>query len=218
MKKLLSIAILATVVLSSCYKGRLKGEGQITTDTRTVSTFYTLESDGETTVVVYPSNTNKIVVSGYQNLVPAFETNVTGEKLTLKFKDKYVNVRNNNIRVTVYTTQLNMARINGSGNITISDSLNTKTMQAEINGSGSISFGKNSFDKLEMKINGSGNINAYQAISKYVDARISGSGDIYTTATETLIAKISGSGNINYSGNPQSVYTDISGSGKVRRN
>jgi hypothetical protein len=218
MKKLLSIAVLATVLLSSCYKGRLKGEGPITTDTRMVSTFYTLESNGEADVVVYPSSANKIVVSGYQNLVPAFETNVIGEKLTLKFKDKYINVRNNNIKVTVYTTQLSVARINGSGNITIGDSLTTKTMQAGINGSGSISFGKNSFDRLEMKIEGSGNINAYQAVSKYADARISGSGDIYTTVTETLNAKISGSGNINYSGNPQLVNTDISGSGKVRKN
>lgn len=218
MKKLLSIAVLSTVLLSSCYKTRLKGEGSIVEDSRNVSSFYTLQSDGSTDVQIYASKTNKVVVSGYQNLVPVFETNVSGDKLTLKFKEKYINVRNNNIKVTVYTTNLNMVRINGSGNITIGDSLASKTMQAEINGSGNMYFGKNLFNEMDLHVNGSGNINAYQAAGKTVTANISGSGNIKTTVLETLNAKISGSGDIEYSGNPTSVNINTSGSGKVRKN
>lgn len=218
MKNLAGLLLLSTIAFTSCHKARLRGEGAVVSETRTVSSFYTVELDGESNAEIIPSNTNKVVVTGYQNLVPVFETNVSGEKLTLKFRDKYINVRNNNIKVLVYTTQVSVARINGSGNIQIGDSLKTTNMQADINGSGNLYFGKNKFDKLEMRISGSGNISAYNAVSKYVDAHISGSGDIQTTVTETLNAHISGSGDINYSGNPYTVNLDVSGSGKVRKN
>ncbi len=218
MKKLLSLAVLFTVLLSSCYKSRLKGNGAIVSDTRYLSNFYTVELDGQADVEVIPSNTNKVIVSGYQNLVPAFETNVSGEKLNLKFKDKYINVNNNNIKVAVYTTQASVFRINGSGNVSIFDSLNAANVQAEINGSGNIYFGNNSFDKLELRVNGSGNISGYQASAKYVDARISGSGSIETTVTENLNVHISGSGDLHYKGNPGTINTDITGSGKVHKN
>ncbi|MBS1771909.1 MAG: DUF2807 domain-containing protein [Bacteroidetes bacterium] len=217
MKKLLSIAVLSTVFFTSCYKGRLKGEGSIISDTRSISSFYTLQSDGEADVEVIASNSNKVVVTGYQNLVPAFETNVSGDKLTLRFKEKYINVRNNNIKVTVYSTNVNMVRINGSGRIIVGDSIKSKTMMADINGSGDIGFGKNAFDDLNLHVSGSGNISAYPATSKTVTAEISGSGDIQTTVTETLNAKISGSGDIDYMGNPVNVNLNISGSGKVHK-
>jgi hypothetical protein len=217
MKKLLSIAALSCIALTSCHKNRIKGEGAIVSETRSLPSFYTLQSDGDAQVQVYASNTNKVTVTGYQNLVPVFETNVSGSKLTLKFRDNYYNVRNNNISVTVYTTDVNMVRVNGSGNMTIGDSLKSKTMQAEINGSGNMYFGKNSFDNLSLRVVGSGDISAYQAVSKYVTAEISGSGNIQTTATESLAAKISGSGDISYSGNPKNLSLDISGSGKIKR-
>ncbi len=217
MKKLLVLAALATITLASCSKTRLKGSGSTVSDTRYVSSFHTLQADGDVDVDVFPSNENKVVVTGYSNLVPVYETNVSNDKLTLKFRDNYINVRNNNIHITVYTSDVNMVRVNGSGNMTVQDSIRSKTLQAEINGSGNMTIKNNHFESMELKISGSGNINAQQSKGDYVYARISGSGSIDVTVGRYLNAKISGSGDINYRGTLESIDTDISGSGKVRK-
>lgn len=219
MKRVIFLSIvLSTIVFTSCSKMRLKGEGSILSETRTLEAFTEIEANGSTDVEVIPSSTNSVVVTGYQNLVPVYETKVKGGKLVLEYKRGYINVRNNNIKVTVYTASLNKAYLNGSGNIAFRDSLTSGSISAEINGSGNMNFGASVFQTAKYKINGSGNINARAAVAENVTAEISGSGDMDITATKSLDAEISGSGTIDYWGNPTVLETDISGSGKVRKN
>lgn len=219
MKRIIFLGLtLSALAFSSCSKVRLKGEGSILSETRQLENFTEVEANGSTDVEIIPSATNSVIVTGYQNLIPAYDTRVRDGRLILEFKKGYINVRNNNIKVTVYTTATNRALLNGSGNIHFADDLNTNSMSVDINGSGNVFIGNNNFTTAHYKINGSGNINAKLAIAENVTAKISGSGDIDLTATKSLIAKISGSGSIDYWGNPSVVETDISGSGKVRKN
>ncbi|MBL7682659.1 MAG: DUF2807 domain-containing protein [Flavipsychrobacter sp.] len=217
MKKLAAVAFLATIAFTSCSKHRIKGEGSIVSETRSLPAVTTVNLNGSEDLEVIPSKENKIVVSGYQNLVPVFKTNTSGNTLNLEFQDKYFNIRNNNIKLTLYTTDVNNIKLNGSGNITIKDSLKTNSLDVNINGSGNVYMYNNYIENLALRINGSGNINARQATGKYVYAKISGSGDMEITVQEKLDAHISGSGTIKYWGSPSSVNTDISGSGKVRK-
>jgi len=217
MKKVFAIAALSIIAFSSCSKHRIKGEGSIISETRNTSGFSTVKLNGSEDVEIIPSKESKIIVSGYQNLVPVFKTNVSGSTLNLEFENNYFNVRNNNIKVTVYTTGISKIDINGSGNITLRDSLKTDRLRMEINGSGNIYTYNNYIENVELDINGSGNINARNTTGKYVYAEISGSGDAEITVQEKLDVKINGSGSVKYWGNPGTVNTDISGSGKVRK-
>lgn len=218
MKLLVSVSILMIAALfSSCRKGSLKGEGSIVSETRTLASFTEFESSGDFDIEVYPGDENKAVVSGYQNLVPAFETRVSNGKLKLQFERKYINVRNNNIRVTLYVKQLNNAALNGSGNILLHPGIVSDDLTAEINGSGDINIETNTFERAYYKINGSGKINARPCTVQHATTRISGSGDINLTAEQSLRVKISGSGSVNYWGSPEVVETDIDGSGKVNK-
>jgi hypothetical protein len=219
MKRIIFLSlVLSTIAFASCSKLRLKGEGSILSETRQLETFTGIEANGSTDVEVVPSSSNSVVITGYQNLIPVYETKVKGGKLVLEYKRGYINVRNNNIKVIVYTTSMNSAYLNGSGNITFRDSLTSRSMSVEINGSGDMSFGANAFQTAKYKINGSGNINARAAVAENVTAEISGSGDMDITVTQSLKAEISGSGTIDYWGNPAILEKDISGSGKVRKN
>lgn len=65
----------------------------------------------------------------------------------------------------------------------------------------------------EIDISGSGKYNAGDLRSETVDAEISGLGDATVWATDTLDA--SGSGSVNYYGNPR---TSFSGSGSWKLN
>jgi len=219
MKQLTTILLLSAtgIVFSSCHKHSIKGDGSVTSETRNVSSFHTVCANGDVEVRIHQSTDERVVVTGYSNLIPVYKTKVKDGKLTLEFEDGYWNVRNNNIRVDVYTNELSGVDLNGSGDIYVGAGIDGESLHAEINGSGEIEIASNTYDDLSLKVNGSGEIRARDAEADNADARISGSGKITLTVHNYLNAKISGSGTIDYSGNPERVDTEVSGSGKIRK-
>lgn len=219
MKKpvLIAITFLALSSAACNQEHRLRGEGDTITETRSISSFDKVDADGDVQVDVYPSTSNSIEVTGYANLVPVYETRVLGRTLRLKFEDRYWNIKHNNIRVKLYTSHVEQISMNGSGKITVHPGIPSDNLEMTINGSGNINIENNVFDVLRVRINGSGDVDAREGKADNVHAEISGSGKIEVTANERLDAKINGSGNIHYWGNPATVNTDINGSGKITR-
>lgn len=218
MKTIVTLSIaFCLLAFTSCRKYGLIGEGQVISETRTVPSYTSVNADGDVDVEIYQSNENKVIVTAYQNLIPVYETNVSGNTLSLHFKNGYWNVRHNNVHVTVYSTDVNNVIVNGSGKVVVKDGIKSKSMNARISGSGDITINENRFESMNLKISGSGNIKSRLAASDYVRAEISGSGGIETTVEQTLSAKISGSGDIDYWGNPVVSEANISGSGKIRK-
>jgi hypothetical protein len=219
MKRFVTFTLIAVTTLfaTSCRKGALRGHGNIESETRDLNSFSTIVASGSTDIEVYPSSENKVIVTGYANLVPVYGTEVRGNTLYLDFEPEYWNVMNNNIKVTLYTTDMNKVRLSGSGKVHIYEGLAANTMEIDISGSGDVTVDDNEFETFDCKVSGSGTINARYAICDEVYANISGSGDLDITVNELLEAKISGSGSIDYWGTPEVVNTDISGSGKVTK-
>lgn len=211
-------ALFSIVAFTSCRKETIRGGGSTTSETRELATFTSVQTDGSHDVVVYPSTTNRVVITGYSNLIPIFETNVSGGKLRLKFRDDYINIRNNNIKIELYTTDMSVFTINGSGKTIIKSGLTSSNMDLEINGSGDIDIDQNKFDNMNCKINGSGNINGRYCETDHASVRISGSGNVELTVLNNLDVKISGSGDVNYWGSASITNADISGSGKIKKN
>lgn len=104
-------------------------------------------------------------------------------------------------------------RINGSGDIEIGYIQSNKT-SVVINGSGDVEIaGKSQF--LECKINGSGDVDLEDLRSRFFKASIFGSGDISVSVDERLEAKIVGSGDIYYKGEPKNLSISTIGSGEL---
>lgn len=219
MKKIALLLVLAVslISVSSCSKRVLKGEGPIISETRSLADFDQIYCNGSIDLEVVASNRDEVTISGYQNLVPAYRTDVSSGKLYLEYDDEYINIRHDNLKVTVYTTGFEKLKLSGSGDVAIKSGINSDYMNIQISGSGNVRLTHNTFKTLITKINGSGNIYARDADSDEVYATISGSGDISVTALDLLDARISGSGDIDYWGNPASVTVDVSGSGRVRK-
>lgn len=158
-----------------------------------------------------------MTVTGYQNLLPVYETKVQGNTLYLQFRPDIYNVRNNNIKVNIQLPLLAYMRINGSGKINATGFANGDLLTGAINGSGDIFIGDSKYNKVTYTVNGSGNIKAASTTSTEAEAQISGSGNIELAVSNKLKASISGSGNIIYWGNPVTVETQVSGSGKITK-
>ena len=85
-----------------------------------------------------------------------------------------------------------------------------------MSGSGDITLSGTTKD-FDATISGSGDIEAYNLEADNVSATVSGSADIQVTAKKSIKARVSGSGDISYRGNPEKVDTKTSGSGDISK-
>jgi hypothetical protein len=120
------------------------------------------------------------------------------------------------IKYALTVKDLTGLAVSGSGSVGISR-LATTSLVTKISGSGMITA-TGTAENQDLDISGSGRYQADQLIGKTVKVVISGSGSADVHATEALDIHLSGSGTLTYSGNPQRVTQEISGSGKVIKN
>ena len=90
--------------------------------------------------------------------------------------------------------------VKGSGDIDVKN-VKATTVRTIISGSGDVNL-KGSAQWATLTVNGSGDISADKLTATNVVATVSGSGDISCYASKQLDAKVSGSGDIEYKGNP----------------
>lgn len=104
--------------------------------------------------------------------------------------------------------------ISGSGDAKL-DRLQAQDVRIELSGSGDIEA-SGTTERLDVSVPGSGDVRVDRLVARDVHADISGSGDVRVWATDSLVAEISGSGDIAYGGNPLQVEKNVSGSGEIR--
>jgi ArsR family metal-binding transcriptional regulator len=160
------------------------------------------------------------------------------DNLIIEFKQ---NMRNWNMRgndpLNVYITMSDLSRLNisSSGFIRTENKFKTDNLELKISGSGKMEIAadageinaiisgsgnirmKGSCDVLNPKISGSGKIDAEELEATSTFITISGSGNCTVNVIHSLDAKVSGSGNIYYTGNPNNVNSSISGSGRIKK-
>ena len=239
MKKLL-VALFALISLNSFAQRweTIKGNGVVKKETREVSDYTSLVSQGSMNVQIAYGNSNSIVVEADENLLPHIETVVENGKLLIRSK-KNVNLKSKS-KMVVYVsmTKINSLQLSGSGNINGDGAfINSGKTEIAVSGSGNIKLSFDSFNELDLALSGSGNMDLKGNAAKNIDASVSGSGNIECSnissndvvaklsgsgnikvyANNSIDAKISGSGNVYYKGNASNINSKIAGSGKVLR-
>lgn len=201
-------------VLLSCEKEKLTGSGPVQTENRNPGNFNSIKVSGSSRVTITAGAGFSVAVTGYSNLLPYYESTVSGSVLRLGYRDG-VNVKKDNIEVSITMPELRGLELSGSGEITTTGTFPAVSdFSAKISGSGHILFSQGTTQQFLSDISGSGNIYALGMVAQEADTRISGSGNTEITATNTLKATIAGSGKVYYQGTPV-ITTNISGSGAV---
>lgn len=234
MKNLIWIALGAfAILLSSCEPNCADGNGVIITQTRDVSAFTGVESNGDFEVNIYPGEESGVQVEAAENLMNLIITRVSDGELIIETRRGNCIRSSENIRVTVTVPDLNHVDLNGSGTVWC-DTLSTQNLEVDLDGSGTIrcisllvptlnmdltGSGKietdGTFTTVNTVIDGSGEIILYGE-SQTADLRINGSGTIAggELFTGTCYANITGSGAI-YTWVKDLLEVEISGSGNV---
>jgi hypothetical protein len=176
----------------------------------------------------------EISIQGDANLMDYIVTEIKGNKLVVKVEDGYNLKPSQTIVVTVPYESISSVSLAGSGDIEnfgmiesddfnvslagsgdINLNVSAKIIKSAIAGSGDIEL-RGSTKNLTTKIAGSGDFEGSNLESINVDAKITGSGSADVVCNGNLKARITGSGDVNYSGKPTNKDTKITGSGSVR--
>lgn len=216
--KTFTLTILALLIsFTSFSQDVIKGSGNTITQERTLGAFTSVSSTSSFEVNIVQGASQKVTISGYENLIDLVDLVVTDGKLRISFKksrNQYIN--NVNIEVNIVVPELNAITLSGSGDIDIENFKNSKSLKCNVAGSGNISFKNCSYTTSTFAVNGSGNINAFSLTTNDAAVTVNGSGNVDVNCTGNLDVSIAGSGNVNYSGDAK-VKQNIAGSGNVKK-
>lgn len=214
MRKILTLAAVVSV-FASCSKDVVHGDGNVITSERTLSNFSGVEVSGANNVYISYAPTVSVSVNGYENLVSHYITEVREGELHLHF-DNDVSVKNDNVQVFITMPSFNDLELSGSSSITATGTFNpVNELEISTSGDGDINIEDITVNEYEVNSSGNSTLSTLGVKAKTADVEISGSSTVTLSVENKLDVQISGSGTVSYKGEPGTVNSNISGSGKV---
>lgn len=243
MKKTILIlaALLLTISTANAQwwkNDRIKGNGEMTTQNRSVSSYDKVSLVGSMDVELISGKEGALKIQAESNLQEYITTEVSNGVLKISV-EKGVSLSpsmNREIRVIVPFEKIEGVSLTGSGDIRNSDQIKANSFETRLTGSGNVKLNLNVKDlksaitgsgntelsgtaeSFSSTVTGSGDIQAFNLKASRAEVTISGSGDVELTANEELKARVSGSGDIKYNGNPKKQDFKTSGSGSISSN
>ena len=170
----------------------VQGSGVRAEERRELPDFEEIHLHVQADVTVSRGEQTGCTVSTDENLLPVVQTVVSGRKLHIKAAQSYSSTLGTTI--TLVAPLITRVAVNGSGDVRLAD-VTGEALRLEIAGSGDIAAA-GTVRVLRAGISGSGSIDARELEAGRVTVDISGSGEADVHAVESLIADISGSGQI----------------------
>lgn len=189
------------------------------TETRNVTGFTKLESAGSFDVIIEQGSTYSVKAEGSSEALETLVTESEGNTLKIYTKSKKGDYNNNTVNLRtlkVYVTcpQLDAVSLAGSGKIYTVSSFKFDDLNVSLAGSGNISL-NGSADDVKISVAGSGKIDTDDMSSINAKISVAGSGSTRVKVEKSLKISIAGSGSVCYVGKPESLDTDIAGSGSA---
>ncbi|MEN8789125.1 MAG: head GIN domain-containing protein [Flavobacteriaceae bacterium] len=241
MKKFITLTLaFATFATVNAQWKKVKGNGNVVTIERSTADYDEIAVAGWFDVELVDGAEGKLQIRGEENLLEYIKTEVKDNKLVIKVK-KGVNLKPSSwgngggILVTVPVKDISSVSLSGSGDVVSKTVIKADNFETRLSGSGDLSLeveadnvvaslsGSGDVDlsgsagSFTVKVSGSGDVKAYELSANTVEATISGSADVKVTANEMLYARVSGSGDIQYRGNPTKIDSKASGSGDISK-
>jgi len=241
MKSLIKYTLALAITLvcfntSIAQNKKVKGNGNVTTKTHNTSDYNEVKVVGFMDVKLESGTEGSITVTTDENIQEYIIIESKNGTLTIKVKNK-VNIQTKKgVHITVPFKDLNKVSLTGSGDVLTSSKINSTSFEVELTGSGDVILDvdattidakitgsgdlklKGNATDLEVKVTGSGDFSGKSLTSQNTQVYVSGSGDAIVYASKSLKARVNGSGDINYYGNPESTDTKVMGSGDIGSN
>ncbi|WP_281638341.1 head GIN domain-containing protein [Flavobacterium marginilacus] len=238
MKKSLELILLGTflvTVIGYAQGSKIKGNGKIVTEKRATAEYDQISVSGFFDVVLVSGKEGVITITGEENILPYVKVEVKDNVLQIHVEKNMSISTKKNLVLIVPFEQISAVSLSGSGNVESKSNIVASSFKAKLSGSGDLKLDVNATDfeinlsgsgdvvlsgnsdNFNSKMSGSGDIDATNLITKKANLTISGSGDMIVNCSDSLYARVSGSGDIAYKGNPASKDTKVNGSGEISK-
>lgn len=203
-------------------------------ETRELAPFHKISIALAANVYLEPAQHQSLEIEAEEELMEHLITEVKNGELQIKLEKAWQNKRwKSTPTIYISLPELEALKVAGSASVQTEKTFRSKQLELAVSGSGSIRMpleaddldlkvtGSGDMDlqgqaeNARIRISGSGEVNASSLRVQSCEIRISGSGDCRIRAEEALTARISGSGRVLYSGTPQQLNVQTSGSGAV---
>jgi len=205
------ILIVALTGVAGCSHPGIKGDGEIQSDTRSISGFSKIVVTGDYQIE-WSGGKPALNISADQNLLPLIETVVSGDTLHIDSNEALAPTKG--IVITLSGASLAVVRLDGDVRFE-AHQVSGHDLKLESTGTSDISV-DGSVVKLEANLAGASKLNARSLRTQTATLSLLGASDADITVTDTLKASIMGAGSLTYSGNPASVEKNITGVGSIR--
>ena len=216
---------------------KVNGNGNMTAQNRKVSEYEKVALEGSMDVELVAGKEGNLKVEAESNLMEYIVTEVSDGKLKISVENG-INLspsRGMTIKITVPFQSIDEVSLTGSGDIYTANRIESGDFRVQLTGSGDISLDlncgsvngtltgsgdislKGKTRKFDCRVTGSGDFEAFGLEAEVVNATVSGSGDLQVNPTDELRARITGSGDITYIGNPEKQDFRTAGSGAVSK-
>lgn len=212
---------------------RIKGDGNIVTKTINTGDYDNVKVVGSMDVHLESGNEGNITIETDSNIIDAVVIEESGGTLKIKMKKGVSYKSKHGVHITVPFESLEAVSLTGSGDVDSKDVLkgsnlsvsvtgsgdlvlpvSMSSVEVSVTGSGDIGLSGDTQD-LEVQVTGSGDFSGFDLQSQNTEVSVSGSGDARVVAKDNLVARVHGSGDIEYKGNPNKRDTKTSGSGDI---
>jgi hypothetical protein len=215
MKKLLIIGLLmfAGTVFSSCkFAGRgIAGSGVRKSEKRDLKSFKAIDAKGAYEINVTCQKPASFEIEADDNILPLIKTEVHDGVLIVSSDESYNSAKAVVLRITL--PELTEAISRGAGQINISDAAGEKLRLESLGAATVDAAGK--VKSVEISSTGAGKIDTVNLQAEKAKVDVTGAASVEVYASDQLDVKVSGAGNVEYSGNPKVVNKSVAGIGSV---
>jgi len=202
------------IVGETTWSGKgVRGSGKSASEYRSLNDFQELRLDISADVTVKRGDRTRCKITADDNILPLILTEISGNALLITARESYESRQK--VTVEIEVPLLKKAQVNGSGTINMAG-VEEEELVLVVNGSGDIHT-DGMVATLGATINGSGNLRASDLQAERIMVTLNGSGNAYLHATDALVVKINGSGDVSYSGTPSEFKSFLNGSGHIRK-
>ena len=239
MKKLFLVLAVVAMATSSCrsiWGKRVRGDGSIKSEERTVNSFKNVEASGAVDVYVSQGELKPVKIETDGNLLQYVEVIQSGDKIIIRQRRGFNLDPTDKIKVYVTTPVYNKIDVSGASNIygtgkitntediklevsgagDIKMELDAPAVQAEVSGAGSVNL-KGQTKSFDLDLTGAAKGHCADLLSENTDVHITGAGDADVYASVKLNADVSGAGSVTYKGGATNVSQHVTGAGSVKK-
>lgn len=211
-KKWIGIFGILVLWLTGCTH-QVQGSGVKETTTRNLEPFAAVRLVGNYQINILVGRAQQVSVTTDNNLIPYIQTRVRGKTLSVSTKARYLLKPTQMPTVNVTVPELKEVTVVGNGTINI-NGVKTDQFEMKIIGTGTINAAGTTEENI-IKVVGSGQVAANNLLAQKALVKLVGTGNVAVYASNQLDVKVSGTGKVQYYGEPRNVNQKIAGSGEV---